>query len=620
MAASITLTPAPGLTVETSLSIALSGSGYDTILASTTVQPTFAKNIAYDEFGNPFISVVQDGKGNVFFDGGFPKYYNNIWSPAYTSFAAMTNQLKLLYNAMKWCTEGNATPSNQILVFGDALVGESYALKDTGANGFVTTITNVAALAGFSVVTKDLADYPPSSTIPYEYLSQFACVIFMSTSTISWDTAPARISAATRQNIATYRQQGGGVMVITDHNVFQTLANQVAPLFGCSFSGNVDRHPVSIASLIAAYGNHPLWANMTGDIWAGGSEGIVTIPVNTPFNPATDRISLTGPGYKTVFLTISDTSGKVTTTAYSYAMNVPDPVQGTMPTQTSYKFIDLPFEIIRLNSTDTSGTVTVAGTLIGSFSKALTGATSKTYSYNYPKPVLTSNKETVQVSVSINVPVIYHKVYPITLTPVNITSLSHAKRMASMRNNELAAVGSKAKLLRKLREDQGVPFTGFSHADSMRAVNNYYSTTYRTPSARSVKVGGWVDVGGPFTNNWGYDVRPGSGYGTIDSTAPIFSNQVVCYVANFTQVSNGKSYFAVAFTRTDNATQVVGNFSGRRVQLTDANGSVVFDQDVSTAFLANPQTISGTNSFLFQWEIQTSPMRTSGATWSIRVI
>lgn len=621
MAASITLNPAPGLTVETSLSISLSGSGYDTILASTTVQPTFAKNIAYDEFGNPFLSVVQDGKGNVFFDGGFPKYLNGVWSPAYTSFAAMTNQLKLLYNAMKWCTEGNVMPSNKILVFGDGQVGESYALKNTGPQGFITTFTNVAALAGFSVEAKDLGDYPPSSTMTYEYMSQFACIIFLSSSTLNWESAPARISEATRQNIATYRQQGGGVMVITDHNVFQTLANQVASLFGCSFSGDVNRHPVSIASLIATYGNHPLWANMTGDIWAGGSEGIVTIPVNVPFNPVTDRISLTGPGYKTVFLTISDTFGKVTTSAYSYAMNVPDPVQGTMPTQTSYKFLDLPIEIIRLNSTDTSGTIGVSNALIGSFSKALSGATTKTYTYNYPKPILTSNKETVQVNISINIPVIYHKVYPITLTPVNITSLSHAKRIASMRKNEMAAVGSKARMLRHLREVQSLPLAGVSPADALRTVNNYYSTTYRTPSARTAQIDGWTFTeGSGFTNNWGYDTRPGSGYGTIDSTAPIFSNQVVCYFANYTQVSDGKTYFAVAFTRTDNATQVQGNFSDRRVQLVDANGAVMFDQDTSTATLAAPQALIGLNTFLFTWEIPAPLMKTGGATWRLRVV
>lgn len=617
MAASIALTPAPGLTVETSLSIALSGSGYSTILASTSAQPTFAKNIAYDEFNNPFLSVVQDGKGNVFFDGGFPKYYNNVWSPAYTTFGAMTNQLKLLYNAMKWCSEGNVTPSTKILLFGDAAIGESYSVKDTGANGFATTMTNVAALAGFQLTIADRSDFTPTSTITYEYLSQFSSIIFMSSMTLNIGTP--RLNAESLTNIATFRQQGGGVAVITDHDVFQTLANQVSNLFGCSFSGNVDRNPVSVDTLVATYGMHPLWANMTGSVYAGGSEGIVTIPVNVPFNVVSDRISLTGPGYKTVYLTVSDTTGKVTTSAYSYAMNVPDPVQGTMPTQTSYKFVDLPFEIIRLNGTDTKGTVGVEDTLIGSFSKALTGLTSKTFTYSFPKPILTSNKETVEVSVSINVPVTYHKVYSVALTPVNITSIVPAKRWASMRKNEMAAVGPKGKFLNQLRNDQALPFTGFSQADSLRAVNNYYSTTYRAATARTSVIAGWEDTGTGPTQNWGYEAR-GAGYGTIDSTAPIFGNQIMCYFANYKDRTTGVVSFAVAFTRTDNATQVVGNFSGRRVQLMDANGNILFDQDVSTAVQSVANLVSGLNTFLFRWEIPAAPMRTGGATWSLRVV
>lgn len=621
MAASITLTPAPGLSLEANLSIALSGSGFSTILASTTAQPTFAKNIAYDEFGNPFLSVVQDGKGNVFFDGGFPKYYNIYWSPSYTTFAALTNQLKLLYNAMKWCSEGNVTPLSKILLFGDAVAGENYAVRGTDQYGFSETIKNVGALAGYEVIIKDTSDYPPSSTITYEYMSQFSSIIFMSSQVPGWNSVPpaARISEATRNNISTFRQQGGGVMIVTDHDAFQTLANQVSTLFGCTFSGIVDRNPVSVDALVATYGMHPLWANMTGSVFAGDSEGIVTIPVNVPFNVVTDRLSLTGPGYKTVYLTVSDTTGKVTTSAYSYAMNVPDPVQGTMPTQTSYKFIDLPFEIIRLNSTDTNGTIGVDSTLIGSFSKALTGLTSKTYTYSNPKPVLTSNKETVDISVSINIPVTYHKVYSVTLTPVNITSMVPAKRWASMRNNEMGAVGPKGKFLKQLRAEQALPFTGFSQADSLRAVNNYYSITYRPATARTSVVNGWLDNGSPALENWGYEAR-GAGYGTIDSTAPIFGNQIMCYFANYKDRTTGVVSFAVAFTRTDNATQVVGNFSGRRVQLMDANGNIMFDQDVSTAVQSVANQVSGLNTYLFRWEVPAAPMKTGGATWSLRVI
>lgn len=619
MAANVTLTPAPGLTIETTLDVRLSGTGYDTILASTTSQPTFAKNIAYDEFNNPFISVVQDGRGNVFFDGGFPKYYNTNWNSSATTFNALTNQWKLLYNALNWCSEGRTAPTKRVLLFGDAPAAANYSVFSTAANGFKTSIPACAALAGF---TTDIADFTTQgrpAVISYATMAQYDVVIFMSSMSTDYDQ---RLAASTLTDIATYRQQGGGVMIITDHNVFQTLANEVSGLFNCSFSGNVDRHPVSVDTLVALYGMHPLWANMTGDVPAGSSEGIVTIPSMTPFNPATDKLTLIGPGYRTIYLTISDTAGVVTTFAYSYAMNVPEPVSGTIPTVTSYKYLDLPFEIIRLNSTDTSGTITVDGLLVGTFIKRLDVPVVKTYNYSNPKPLLTTNNKTVNVSIRITNPVIYDKTYQVTLTPVNITSPCISKRWASIRKNEMIAIGPKSKILRNLRAQQSLPFTAGTNAAAARAVNNYYSTTYLPVGERTSVVGGWIDNGSSALQNWGYDGRytDGSGYGTISSTAPIFSNQIVCYFANYTNRTTGVTRLAVAFRRSDNATQTISNFTGRRVRIADKNGTIYFDQEISTASTAQAITVGAYNTFEFTWVIPTSVIRTSGATWEIQVI
>ncbi|MNC20530.1 hypothetical protein D3C75_684830 [compost metagenome] len=184
----------------------------------------------------------------------------------------------------------------------------------------------------------------------------------------------------------------------------------------------------------------------------------------------------------------------------------------------------------------------------------------------------------------------------------------------------MAAVGPKGKFLKQLRTDQALPFTGYSQADSLRAVNNYYTTTYRAATTRTAVLGGWASDT-LTTDNWGYDARgTGTNYGTIDSTAPIFGNQIVCYFSNYKEKSNGKSSFGIAFTRTDNATQVAGNFSGRRVQLADSNGTVVFDQDVSTATQSNAAVAGSLNIWVFRWEIPSTFMKTGGATWDIRVV
>jgi len=622
MAATISLSPAPGLFVgQTSATVSMTASGYSTILASTTSQPTFAKNIAYDEFNNPFISVVQDGKGNVFFDGGFPKYYNNAWSPTYTTFSAMTNQLKLLYNAMKWCSEGNVTPSSKILLFGDALVGEPYAVKDTGANGFTTCITNVGALAGYQVVTADLSDFPLSSTISSAYLSQFAAVIFLSSSVIAWDTAAPRLSAGSLANIWNYRQQGGGLLLITDHYVFETMANQVAAGFGCSFSGSIDRHPVSVDALIATYGMHPLWANITGSVYAGDSEGIVTIPVNTPFDPTTQTISLSGTGYKTIYLTVADTTGVVTTSAYSYALNVPDPVHLTVPTHTSYKYLDMPVEVDRLNSVDTTGTLTVGGQSVGSFSRLASGLTNKSYTVATPKPIVTLNGESVDVDIGVAVPVTYHKVYPVILDQVDITSYKPAKRFASMRKNELATIGPKGRMLNQLRTAQGVAYSAVQ-ADALRFVNNYYSTSYRTPTERVITAGVSTPAGGPILTDYGYVSTLSPTYGSVDSQSPIFGNQILARASCIVRRIGGARQVYVSFKRSDNAVQAISNFNGRRIRIIDAQGAIVFDQNVSTATSSAVEvaTDAVTNLWSFTWTLPNTFIFGIGGTWRVQVL
>lgn len=622
MAVSISLTPAPGLFVgQTSATVSMTASGYGTILASTTSQPTFAKNIAYDEFGNPFLSVVQDGKGNVFFDGGFPKYYNNTWSPTYTTFGAMTNQLKLLYNAMKWCAEGNVSANNKILLFGDAVAGEPYAVKDTGPNGFATSITNVGALAGFTVTIRDLSDYPVTSDIPLSYLQQFSSVIFLSSSVTNWDTAAPRLSANSRANIATYRQQGGGVMIITDHNVFQTLANQVATLFGCSFSGNVDRNPVSVDTLVATYGMHPLWANMTGSVYAGASEGIVTIPVNTPFNPATQTISLSGTGYKTIYLTVSDPAGAVTTYAYSYALNVPDPVTLTLPATTSYKYLDLPVEVDRLNSTNTTGNMSVGGQVIGTFSRLATGLTNKTYTVSTPKPVVTTNGESVEVDIGVAVPVTYHKVYPVLLQKVDVTSYKPAKRVASMRKNELAAIGPIGRMMSKLRADQGVTFSVVP-SEAMRMVNNYYSVSYRTSTERVITAGASTPASGPVLTDYGYVSNTTTNFGSVDSQSPIFGNQILTRASCLTRRVGGARQWSMSFKRTDNAVQVSSNFTGRRVRVVDAQGNIVLDQPMSaaTGSTVDIGADTTTNLWTFIWTLPNTFIFDAGGAWKVQIL
>jgi len=91
--------------------------------------PAISKYIAYDQLTppNPFIAVTQDGRGNVVYDGGFPKFYN-----AYTPPEGIKDSVSVEFNAT--CTgvtgleNGNCYYYNQFaadivtIAIGDKLV------------------------------------------------------------------------------------------------------------------------------------------------------------------------------------------------------------------------------------------------------------------------------------------------------------------------------------------------------------------------------------------------------------------------------------------------------------------------------------------------------------------
>lgn len=607
--ATISLLPAPGLYAEASKTVSMTASDYQTILVSTTSQPAFTKNIAYDSFSNPFISVLEDGKGNVLFDGGFPKYYNESWTGAAT-FASLDNRHKLLYNAFNWLSAGNAinTPKS-ILIYGDAVAASTYSVKGTALYNFRTTLQGVAALAGFTTTFIDISDYSSSATIPYATLAAHSSVVIFSTQT----TGVGQLSAGSLTNLQTFRQNGGGIMVITDHDVFQATANQVASLFGASFSGNVDRTPVSVDYLVSMYGTHPLWANMTGNVFAGASEGVVTVPTNTPFNPATQTIAVTGPGYKNVYVTVSHANGLVTTQTFSYALQVPDPVSYTtaLPLTTVYKYLDFPYEVTRLNSTDTSGFASVNGNAIGEFLRTASGNTQKTWFSPTFKPILVNMGETNTVTVRVGYPVTYSKSSTVTTAAVNTSSIVPAERWASLRQYELAQVTTKGRLIQTLRTAQGLTSTNTIGA-ALKSVNKYYAAVGTTPAARIITAGTSGTVG------YGYERRSnvaGTTYGSINSTANMFSDLSLNHFANY--IDNGSYITSIGFVKESGAAQQPSDYTGKRLRVLDANGVLVFDQPFSAyTYWFDYGGVDGAVMFF----ASTKYIHSAGGQWTIQVV
>lgn len=92
--------------------------------------PAISKYIAYDTLTppNPFIAVTQDGTGNVVYDGGFPKFYNNV-APV----AGINSSITMEFKATRIAgATGNTyyydafTDKNVTIAIGDKLVYDMF--------------------------------------------------------------------------------------------------------------------------------------------------------------------------------------------------------------------------------------------------------------------------------------------------------------------------------------------------------------------------------------------------------------------------------------------------------------------------------------------------------------
>lgn len=302
--ANLSLSPPPGYYLDPPALTWVYSTDVDRVAFTMDgTQPTVSEYIAYDTLTppNPFIAVTQDGRGNVVYDGGFPKFYNRGAPAVGASFSQMSASFKYLYNAINYVANKTkvVAGNKKLLVIGDAAVSQNYAVKSTASTGFYTSFTRIAAIAGYQATIKDISDWDGTINPSLVELEQYALVILMSS--VHSESAHLITNAAVT-NMVTYRENGNGLIFITDHGPFfdniddakQTgvgffgVANRVIVNFGAYFSGDYDRSPVNVGHLRANYGDHPLYNGMSDSesIWAGGSESRVFVATYETYPPA----------------------------------------------------------------------------------------------------------------------------------------------------------------------------------------------------------------------------------------------------------------------------------------------------------------------------------------------
>jgi len=220
-----------------------------------------------DEYNYPFLAVADSGTGRVIYDAGFPKFYNVTVNP-------VTDQY--LRNVANYCTKPGK--AKRALVMSTAMRGQSYPADET-PTGFGTRVPNILREIGFEVDVTCRGDAMFGATFDFDVdrLMPYSFVIFLATE--NSPTTTERTATAFGQFV----KDGNGLFIVTDHDAFHYGANMIAKQYGVTFSGSVDRAPVSIARSIQIYGDSPLWEGIRDQIFpAGASEGIIGVELAPP--------------------------------------------------------------------------------------------------------------------------------------------------------------------------------------------------------------------------------------------------------------------------------------------------------------------------------------------------
>lgn len=332
----MTPTPLPGPFLEgQNVNFAFSNDIVSVAYTTDGTPPSISKYIAYDTLTppNPFIAVTEDGRGRVVYDGGFPKFYMAQAPAAGTGFADLPGGYKYAFNAIRWIsnTEKVAAGNKKVLVLGDAIASENYAIKGTKGVDFSVSLDRLFAALGVPYVLKDRADYGGVLNPTLAELEEYACVVVFST----LYTDGQFISNQAINDMVTYRENGNGIFIITDHGVvlpniqaamgthagFFRTGNFICTRFGAFFSGNYDRVPVNVGFLRQTYGDHPLYNNLSDaeSIHAGGSESKVVVTTANVFDPSSfPVIRVDKKGMNTVQILATTASGEMITGRFVY--------------------------------------------------------------------------------------------------------------------------------------------------------------------------------------------------------------------------------------------------------------------------------------------------------------
>lgn len=240
---------------------------------------------------------------------------------------------KYFFNCMQFIANKTkvAAGNRKVLFLGDAKTTENYTIINEKANSFKRMLDWLCMCCGYEPTYKVVVDYPGGKLdARLDEMEQYCAVVLFS-SVYQNTGGPSFITQECVDAFMTYRENGNGLMFVTDHGpIMRTIdeaiaapigggffatANKVVTGFGAWFSGNYDRTPVNVGFLRRTYGDHPLYDQMedSESVSGGGSESRVVVNQFAELTPATMQPIQLPKGRNVLQVAASLTDGSVVT-------------------------------------------------------------------------------------------------------------------------------------------------------------------------------------------------------------------------------------------------------------------------------------------------------------------
>lgn len=317
----IILTPPPGTHSDVS-EVTISGpEGYQVIVSNNGPDPVLVRTVASsdkDGTDRPYIQYMDDGRGRVILDGAFGKYYNS---------QASTNKTTYANTFLKNCIDYISPVENpRILFLGDRIAPEdgdlSYSIKGTSGSAFRTFFETFCNNFDFTYDIKDALDYNGELDFGLDELTNYQVLFFMGSRNEDQDSIPV-VSERLARAIATFREEGKGVYLCTDHNSFFYNNNIILSyITDAQFEGSYDFSPgTTVAYNRALHGDSPLFRGLSDNTIMRGSgsdssvQQNIELPLSLPVTVPIDE------GHNAFKLGVIDPSGNMQFLHYYYGVN-----------------------------------------------------------------------------------------------------------------------------------------------------------------------------------------------------------------------------------------------------------------------------------------------------------